>query len=321
LERLGHSVEAINLASLYPYFRLLAPFHVRTGFRLVAPLVAQKLRGRLEKKKWDLLWVDGGPELSPGFYRWAKARGKPIANYNCDNPFVSRDHRKWDLYRKCLPFHDLTLLPRPQNVRAAAAQGAKNPLLVPHCYDPVAHNPGQIRDAHRGSRPLLFVGSWMPERGPLMSALLKARLPLQIFGDHWAKAAEWKVLREAWQGPAVYGPSYVRLILESQVSLGLLSAGNEDDHTQRSLEIPFIGGAAFCAQRTPKHEEMYREGEEAVFWEDPEECAVRVRQLLPNPQKCATMARQARQRVCAMKISNDDILARALSQLGHGQNP
>jgi len=281
----------------------------------VAPLVAQKLRNLLAAKSWDLLWVDGGPELSPGFYRWVRRRGKPIANYNCDNPFVPRDHRKWDLYKKCLPFHDLTMLPRHQNIRQAAEHGAKSPFLVSHCYDPVAHDPAQIRDVHRGSRPLLFIGSWMPERGPFMAALIKAHLPLQIFGDHWAKAPEWKVLRDAWQGPAIYGPGYVRLILEGQVALGLLSAGNEDDHTQRSLEIPFIGGAAFCAQRTSRHQEMYREGREAVFWDSPEECAAQVRLLLQNHEQVITMSQRARARVLKLGLSNDEVLAKALAKL------
>lgn len=308
-------MHTLNPARFYPYFRLLAPLHVRTGFRLVAPLVARRLRARLETEAWDLLWVDGGPELSPGFYRWAKARKKPIANYNCDNPFVSRDHRKWDLYKKCLPFHDLTILPRHQNIRQAAEHGAKKPFFVPHSYDPVAHDPGQVHNPLRGARPLVFVGSWMPERGPFMTRLLQAGLPLQIFGDHWQKAPESAFLRRAWQGPAVYGSDYVRLILETQVALGLLSEGNEDDHTQRSAEIPFIGGSAFCAERTPRHLQMFREGEEALYWDSPEECVTQVHRLLNHPAERAAMVQKARARVIELRVSNDEVLAQVLAQL------
>jgi len=219
------------------------------------------------------------------------------------------------LYRKCLSFHDLTILPRPQNVRAAAAQGAKKTFLAPFSYDPEAHDPNQISDARRGTRPLVFVGSWMPERGPFMVRLLQEGLPLQIFGDHWHKAPEKSSLRQAWQGAAVYGTGYVRLILESEVAVGMLSKGNEDDHTQRSLEIPFIGGAAFCAQRTARHLEMFREGQEALFWDSPVECAAQIRRLLENTAERAAMVRKARARVVELKVSNDEVLVQALARL------
>lgn len=315
LGRLGHQVEIFNPSRLYPQIRLLAPLHVRTGFRLIAPIVEKRLRSLLGGMEWDLLWVDAGPELNPGFYRWAKARGQPVVNYNCDNPFVRRDFRKWDLYKKTVRYHDLTLLPREKNIEQAKAAGSRLAHLASLSYDPVAHDPAQVPGAVRESRELVFVGSWMPERGPFMAALVQRGIPLQIFGDHWPKAREWKVLQTAWKGPALYGPHYVQKILEAKVALGLLSQGNEDEHTQRSAEIPFMQGGVFCAPRTPKHLQMFREGEEAVFWESPGECASQVQHLLLNPARRAAMSRQARQRVIQLKISNDEVLARALALL------
>jgi hypothetical protein len=38
------------------------------------------------------------------------------------------------------------------------------------------------------------------------------------------------------------------------------------------LEIPALG-ALLCAERTDEHLAMYREGEEALFWDSAEECA------------------------------------------------
>lgn len=315
LERLGHQVEICNPSLLYPHIRLLAPVHVRTGFRMVAPIVSQRLQLLLQDKKWDLVWVDAGPELSPGFYRWAKARGKPIVNYNCDNPFVGRDFQKWALYKRAVRYHDLTILPREKNLEQAKAAGSRLTHLASLSYDPVAHDPAQAPGADRESRELVFVGSWMPERGPFMVALVQRGVPLHIFGNHWSKAKEWKVLRAAWKGPALYGPDYVQKILEAKVALGLLSQGNEDEHTQRSAEIPFMQGGVFCAPRTPKHLQMFREGEEAAFWESPEECAAQVQHLLLNPARRTAMSRQARQRVIQLKISNDEVLARALALL------
>ena len=85
--------------------------------------------------------------------------------------------------------------------------------------------------------------------------------------------------------------------------------------TQRSAEIPFIGGGAFCAPRTPKHLAMFQEGKEAAFWESPAECAMQVKKLLNHPEHRAAMVRKARERVIHLGISNDEILARALALL------
>lgn len=61
--------------------------------------------------------------------------------------------------------------------------------------------------------------------------------------------------------------------------LGLLSKGNRDLHTTRSIEIPFLGGL-LCAERTVEHVLLYDDKQEAVFWNDAEECALCCNELL-----------------------------------------
>ena len=76
--------------------------------------------------------------------------------------------------------------------------------------------------------PFLFIGTWMPERGPFLRELMQAGLPLAIYGNDWQKAPEWPDLRRAWQGPAIYGDDYLKAIQLAKVSLGL------GQHRQRS---------------------------------------------------------------------------------------
>ena len=159
----------------------------------------------------------------------------------------------------------------------------------------------------------------MPERGPIMAHLIERGIPLAIRGERWQKAPEWNRIKEAWKGPAVHGREYTLAIQCSQVALGLLSKGNRDLHTQRSTEIPFIGGAAFCAERTTEHQELYMEGKEALFWESTEECAEQCFYLLGNEPKRKRMVEAAKLKVESLGLSNDRILEQILNELGKAQ--
>src|SRR5205814_1486 len=125
-----------------------------------------------------------------------------------------------------------------------------------------------MADHDRWQSEVLFVGTWMPERGPFLADLVKLGVPLAIYGTRWEKAREWKSLKSFWRGGWIEGDDYARAIQCSRLCLGLLSKGNRDLHTTRSLEIPALGGV-LCAERTDEHLALFREGLEAVYWSDP----------------------------------------------------
>jgi hypothetical protein len=322
LRRLGHEVTVINPRAALPQSRLVGGIGTRVGLWPFAPWVNAMLRRRINGAKFDLAWIDCGADLSPGFHAWLRRRGIRIVNYNVDDPFGTRDGRKWDLYRRSVRQHDLTVVVRNENVAEAGAAGARKPLRVFRSYDPVAHAPLKLSDEeHRHwASEVVFVGSWMPERGPLMVRLLELGVPLSIRGNHWQLAPEWERLRSVIQGPAVHGPDYVKAIQCAKIALGLLSKGNRDLHTTRSAEVPFIGGAVFCAERTSEHEQLLRDGIEAVFWTTPEECAVECAGLLADEPRRTHMAAAAQQRLTDWRLSNDEVMAAVLRVLA-GQAP
>lgn len=322
LGRLGHEVEHHHAHRLLPPWHWLARINVRSGFRLFARRIFRGMTMRLRESSWDLVWIDGGAELPPALYRWLRQKGRPIVNYVTDNPFVRRDHRKWDQYLACLPLHDLSVFPREENLAQARAAGARRVMRVYFSYDPVAHHPELAGGVEPGSRPeVWFVGSWMPERGPILETLRKAGIPVKISGDGWPRAREWKSVKECWEGGSVYGADYVRQIRQARVTLGLLSKGNRDLHTTRSVEIPFIGGAVFCGERTSEHQTMYREREEAFFWSTPAECVAVCRRLLQEPALCRQVAAKARHRVIGLALSNDEVLSAILHEAEKATTP
>ena len=113
----------------------------------------------------------------------------------------------------------------------------------------------------------------------------------------------------------LFGADYVKALQYGKVALGLLSKGNRDLHTQRSAEVPYIGGAVFCGERTSEHEMLYCEGEDAVFWTSPEECAARCKELLADERARRRIAESARRKVVKWRLTNDEILAALLGVL------
>lgn len=314
LRRLGHDVTHLDPEKVLPRWRYLVSFNVRTGYRLYAGKVRRALFREIGDREFDLVWVDCGAALGPAAYVGFRRRGWKVINYNIDDPFGDRDHRKWDLYRQAVRHHDLTVVVRNENIPEAKSLGARNVLRVFRAYDPVAHSPVAMSpdEQARWSSEVVFVGSWMPERGPLMVRLLDLGVPLSIWGDHWQKASEWGRLRSAIRGAAVYGADYVKPIQCAQIALGLLSKGNRDLHTTRSAEIPYVGGAVFCAERTAEHTQMFTDGTDALLWSTPEECAAHCRALLASPGRRAAVAAAARRRIEFLGLSNDSLAAAIL---------
>jgi hypothetical protein len=87
----------------------------------------------------------------------------------------------------------------------------------------------------------------------------------------------------------------------------LLSKGNRDLHTTRSLEIPALGGL-LCAERTSEHLDMYLEGQEALFWNNAEECAMLCHSMLTNESSRKSIAEFGRQRVMLNGHYNEKVL-------------
>jgi hypothetical protein len=282
---------------------------------MVQGYLKKQVRDSLGGRPYDLAWIDGGAEITPGFYDWLRRSGtKRLINYINDDPFGTRDRRKWDLYLRSVKKYDLTVVMREENIDEARQHGARSVLRVFMSYDPIAHQPERVTpaDERMWGSAVVFVGTWMPERGPFLAELIRHGVPLTIWGDGWSRAPEYPVLRRCVRGNAVYGRDYVKAVQFSKVAIGLLSVGNRDLHTQRSSEIPFIGSTVFCGQRTRDHEAMFTDGTHAVLWSSAAECARKCLELLNDRAKADAIAAMGRARILEMGLSNDAVLQQIL---------
>ena len=325
LQRLGHAVRLLDTreaarGTFAP--RWLHTLHTRTGYRLLQPRMLRWLKSlNLRRENTDIIWVNGGELLGPRCLRSLRELGRPVVLYNNDDPTGTRDGRAFDSLRQAIPHYDLCVVMREVNVPEYRALGAPKVLRVMMSYDEVVHAPvaaAEIPDKYRSE--VCFIGACMPERGPLMVRLLELGVPLSIWGDRWQRAPEWKLLEKAWRGPALKAREYALALAGSKVCLGLLSKGNRDLHTRRSVEIPYSGGL-FCAERTVEHQQLYREGLEAIFWADADECARQCLARLAEPERREAIRQAGRRRILELKLGNEDVGRRIIAAATGGLPP
>ena len=314
LRRLGHIVFHIDPSTFLPKTSAMGVWVWQTGGLFLEGYIRRQVLANLPPRKFDLVYVDGGELVGPSLVLELKKRYGKIINYNIDDPFGARDGQRWRLYLRAVPFYDLVVVLRDCNVPEAYAAGATNVLRVQMSADEVAHSPRPLNQAllTRWGSDVVFVGTWMPERGPFLAKLVELSVPLTIYGDRWNKAPEHSVLRKCWRGAGLYDDDqYAKVIQCARVNLGLLSKGNRDLSTTRSFEIPSLGGV-LCAERTSEHSELYAEDEEAIFWETPEECAQKCLKLLKDEPLRSQLAVRGRLRCMQNKTTNESVLARVL---------
>ena len=319
LRRLGHRVEHVDLRQLLHSSPWVDRITWHFGGNLFSPWIIQGLKDRLVGKSYDICYVDGGEWVTPKVIALLRKYTNKVINYNIDDPLGSRDGARYSAYRNSLPDYDLCVVMREENVVEAKNLGAKNVMRVYMSADEIAHTPKILdeKDHVQWDSEVLFLGTWMPERGPLLLDLVRCGIPLTIRGTRWQNAPEWPSLKSFWKGGALTGEDYAKAIQCAKINLGLLSKGNRDLHTTRSMEIPALGGL-LCAERTEEHLQMYKEGQEALFWKDADECADMCRYVLADENRRQEIAVAGHQRIIMNGYYNERTLASILATAGAG---
>jgi hypothetical protein len=310
LQRLGHSVTVIDPWAWLGKFRLAGPWLYHAGGIGAGAIIGRRLLAAVAAVRPQLVWVNQGEFLGPGIVRRLRAYGAPLVNFTNDNPFSDRDGRRFHQYRLAVPHYDLLLLPRQENIAQARQHGARQALRMWFAADELTHSRDAADCASHSDfvAEVSFVGTWMPERSPFMADLIRRGVPLSIWGDRWQKAPEWPTIAPHWRGPAVYESAYRAAIQSARICLGLLSKGNRDLHTSRSIEIPALGGL-LCAQRTSEHLALYEDGHEAVFWDTAAECAAQCQRLLADEPLRRDIARRGHERALRNNLFHEPLMA------------
>ena len=323
LKRIGETVTIVNPKKACSKFlsnNFLSKIHYHTGYIFLQKIIYKWIKQVFsENSDYDLVWVNSGELLGAKAIEYISANlNIKVILYNNDDPTGGRDGRRFDSLLKAIPFYSICVVMREHNVAEYYNYGAQKVYRVTMSYDELFHkafdNVEDIPNVLKSE--IAFIGTWMryENRDQFLLKLIQANLPISIWGGRWDKSPLWSELKPFYKGESLGSRDYVAAIQGAKICLGMLSKGNRDLHTTRSLEIPYAKGL-LCAERTTEHMEMYKDGVEAVFWDDVEECILKCRNLLQNTSEIDAIKQHGFQRVLKNKKGNEDICAKILEQI------
>ncbi|WP_051397711.1 CgeB family protein [Runella limosa] len=319
LQRLGHNVVICDpyetLASTLNH-PIIGRFHYYSGYKFLQNKVVNWIRKNYSSFQSDVIWVDNGELFGLEAVTHLKSLGGKVILYNTDDPTGNRDHGRFKSFLKALSKYDLIVTVREPTLQDLIKLNAQNAIKVYRSYDEVVHKPPVKPIPDYFKSDVAFIGTWIrhEKRDLFLLELINQGINVSIWGDNWSKSPQWQKLKPYYKGSALFGENYVNAIAGAKVNLGLLSKGNRDLHTTRSMEIPYAGGL-FCAERTTEHLALYKEGEEAVFWSTAEECIEICHKLLQDADRRDKIRKAGQKKVIELKLGNEDICKEVLSHV------
>jgi hypothetical protein len=321
LERIGHQVTLLDprrALSSSIGGALRRRLHYHTGYRLLQAEVRSLIQAHAtEIAAHDVVWVGGGEFLGPAAVSDLRALGPRLVLFNNDDPTGPRDGARYDSLVAALPLYDLCVTVRDPTLEDFRRLGVRHSMKTWGGCDEIVHAPPTAEELAASPYPtgIIFAGTWIrgENRDAFLADLVERGVPLTILGDRWSRSRYWPVLKASW-APAVHGRQYTMAIASAVACIGLMSKGNRDLHTRRSLEIPYAGGV-LIAERTPDHVQMFADGVEALLWDDADECAAWCGRVLNDPDYRARVRAAGMTRIRTLGVDNQKVVEGVLDEL------
>ena len=139
-----------------------------------------------------------------------------------------------------------------------------------------------------------FIGQFEKERFQSMLFLAKNGVKVTVRGTSWEKYINIHPNMVVKPG-FILGEEYAKVINATKINLCFLRKVNRDLQTARSIEIPACG-AFMLGERTNEHLYLFKEGEEAEFFETDQELLHKIRFYLGNEEKRLQIAERGKRR-------------------------
>ena len=201
-------------------------------------------------------------------------------------------------------YYDLIVTQKSFNVNELPLLGAKKVLFQFKAFSKDIHKPIEGNSNCSFKHDVVFIGVYEKERAEAMCYLAENGIEVNIYGPNW-NARKFKHRNLKIHNRVLVGEEYAEAISSSRISLCFLNKKNRDLHTSRSIEIPACGGF-MLGERTPEHLVLFKEGEEAEFFESKEELLAKVTYYLQNEEKRKLIAQAGRNRCLTSGYSYDD---------------
>lgn len=287
LRDLGHHVVGVTTGGLWDSHFLARNWQrlMRRVFpRIKNALLNATICRSVKDQQYDMAWVDKGTEVRRETLRCLKRRLPSIVLVSfCSDDMLNPNNMTVD-FLASLPNYDYHITTKSFNVAEFQVLGAKKVLMVDNGFCEHAHRPEQgLPEEARATLggDVGFIGYWEKERAGSIVYLAENGVNVRVWGP-WKNSK--KVPNLLIEGRPAWEADYAKAIGAFKVNLCFLRKENRDLQTTRSVEIPACGGF-MLAERTSEHLSLFKEGEEAEFFDSREEMLRKCKYYLKNEEQ------------------------------------
>ena len=299
LKRLENNIETMDCSDLFKWneinkLRRFLERHTLLGKKV--RLANSVLLKKIKERKIDILWIDTAYWVYKETLEEIKKEGVFLIHYTTDaffptnkKLFLSRR-----LMRKTITVFDVVITTNStdyKNFIKEKKYQEVNFISSKNGYDSFRFSKKDVIINNKSSfkHELVFIGHHEPETERKVIELVKANLPIVVYGNHhWASSKASKFLKGNLKA-ALNEKDYEIALQQADIALCFVSHWNYNSTAGRSFEIT-RSGTFLLAERTSEHEACFTEDEEAGFFGNDEEMINKIRYYLDNKVKRENIA-------------------------------
>lgn len=301
LKAMGYDVDGISHTYVSNPNEIVKPtFLYRIFWKLRFPIDDMKVNSqvvtRLKQRKYDAVWIEKGNMMKPWVLKKIKALNPKAVLISCseDDMYVKHGYSLW--YKLGLRHYDQVFTTKAYNVTELREFGAKKVTLFLDSYSEYLHHPFSLKPEEKSlyGCEVSAIGAFEPERAQSVLFLAEKGIQVHVWGGLWQQWVK-KHPNLIVHNKFLFGEEYAKTICATKINLNFLRKINRDEVTSRSVEIPACGGF-MITERTQRHSEFFKEGEEAEFFSSNEELYEKVIYYLQNESRRLKIAKAGYER-------------------------
>jgi hypothetical protein len=222
-------------------------------------------------------------EFSSHTLKYLKKKGIFLTSYFNDDPY-SRNRIKfyYRLFKTNIKYFDIHFVYRIKNIQEFFNAGAKKVIHCPPAFVPWRHNKINIMNGYDILCDGVFIGHWENDnRVSYLEFLVDNNISIKIFGGMWPNFLKRTSLKNMLPIIGIFDQDYNITYASALCGLCFFSKINNDQWTERPLEIIAVGGLLVC-ERTPEAISLFKDREEAFFFSSKEELLSIILELKNN---------------------------------------
>ncbi len=313
---MGHEAVGIDI-DLYIYGNVFTRFHHHLNMGPGISKLNSKILAAVAANLPEIIWVDNRSFLTGKTLRRIKQilPAAKIINVITDDITGSRKSA-WRLGLNTASLFDAHFVQRSLNINELKNYGANRVELCYRSFDPSFHRPQILKgaDYKKFHTTIGFAGTYEKDREDFVAHLIKNGRGVSVTGDGWPGKKHWEIIKPYYKGPSVYGEDYVKTINGMDIALHFLRHGNRDEQDSRTFEIPACG-IFMIAEKSDLHLQLFKDGDEAVFFENKDDMLEKVSFYLHHEAERKRIAANGHRRSYESKYFHEGRLAGILEKM------